>query len=170
MTKKYTISVFTENNVGLLNRVTIIFTRRHINIDSLTASESELKGIYRYTIVVHLTEEQVQKVVGQIEKQVEIIKAFYHEEKDIISQEVALYKVPTNLITAGTHGESVLRKHNARVLSVEQKFSVVEKTGSKEETEELFHDLEPLGILEFARSGRVAITKPMKEFKDTSKK
>ncbi len=78
MNTTYSISIFTEDIIGLLSRVTIIFTRRHINIESITASESEIKRIYRYTIVITVSEEQVKKIIGQIEKQVDVLKAFYH--------------------------------------------------------------------------------------------
>jgi acetolactate synthase-1/3 small subunit len=163
MTKKqYTISVFTEDRVGLLNRVTIIFTRRKINIDSLTASNSELEGVHRYTIVVEESEERVQKAVAQLEKQVEVLKAVYHSEENIVYQEIALYKLPTDSLVLGGKAEGIVRAHNARILSVEKHFTVVEKTGHKEETAALFDALEPHGLLEFVRSGRVAITKPMK--------
>lgn len=162
MKDRYTISVFTEDIVGLLNRVTIIFTRRKINIESIAASESEVPGVHRYTIVISENEDVVQKVVLQLEKQVEIIKAVYHLDKDIVYQEIALYKVPTNVLTAGNEAERIVRSHYARVLSVEANFTVIEKTGHKEETQALFDDLEPFGILEFVRSGRIAITKPMR--------
>ena len=66
MTETFNISVFTENRIGILNRITIIFTRRYLNIDSITASECELPGVYRYTIVLQSDEAQVKKVVGQI--------------------------------------------------------------------------------------------------------
>ncbi|MBL4704141.1 MAG: acetolactate synthase small subunit [Flavobacteriales bacterium] len=160
--KEYTISVFTEDQVGLLNRVTIIFTRRKINIKSLAASESEIKGIHRYTIVVEETKDQVQKIVGQLEKQVEVLKAVFHDESNIVYQEIALYKLPTDALVLGGKAEGIVRVHNARILSVEKHFTVVEKTGHKEETTALFKALEPVGLLEFVRSGRIAITKPMK--------
>ncbi|MFB0926315.1 MAG: acetolactate synthase small subunit [Vicingaceae bacterium] len=162
--KEFTISVFTEDQIGLLNRVSIIFTRRHINIESITASESEVKGVHRYTIVVNDTEDLVIKVVAQLDKQVEIVKSFYHETSEIVYQEIALYKLATSLIAAGGEAEKIVRKHNARFLSFDTEFTVIEKTGHKEETQRLFDELEPYGILEFVRSGRVAITKPMKEF------
>tara|TARA_B100000809_G_C15108350_1_gene519609 strand:- start:176 stop:709 length:534 start_codon:yes stop_codon:yes gene_type:complete len=162
MKKRFTISVFTEDVVGILNRVTIIFTRRKINIESIAASESELDGIYRYTIVITEDEEMVKKVALQLEKQVEIIKAVYQPDSEIVYQEIALYKVNTNVLAHGGKAENIVRRHNARVLSVEPEFTVLEKTGHKEETQQLFDDLEPYGILEFVRSGRVAITKPMK--------
>ena len=60
--KTFNISVFTENNIGILNRITIIFTRRHVNIHSITASECEEEGIYRYTIVIKNSEDQVIKI------------------------------------------------------------------------------------------------------------
>ena len=159
---RYTISVFTEDQVGLLNRVTIIFTRRKINIESIAASESEVEGIHRYTIVISEDEALVKKVVLQLEKQIEVVKAFYHNEDEIVYQEIALYKVPTSKILAGGDAENIVRKHNARLISVENEFTILEKTGHKEETQKLFKELEPFGVLEFVRSGRVAITKPMK--------
>jgi acetolactate synthase I/III small subunit len=165
-TKQYTISVFTEDQIGLLNRVSIIFTRRHINIESITASESEVKGIHRYTIVITETEELVVKVVKQLEKQVDVVGAFYHDNSELVFQEIALYKVPTNILVAGGQAEQIVRAHNARFLSVESEFAIIEKTGHKEETQKLFEELEPYGILEFVRSGRVAITKPMKQLKE----
>ena len=160
--KRFTISVFTEDVVGLLNRVSIIFTRRKINVESITASESEIKGIHRYTIVVSETKDQIKKVVGQLEKQVEIVKAVFHSDDEIVYQEIALFKVKTEVLASGGQAEKIVRSHNARVLSVETEFTVLEKTGHKEETQQLFDELEPFGILEFVRSGRVAITKPMK--------
>lgn len=159
--KRYTISVFTENFIGLLNRVSIIFTRRHLNIESITASESEVKDVYRYTIVLTTTEQQVVKVVQQLEKIVDVLKAFYHSDEQTIFQEIALYKIRTSSLSQ-SNAEALVRKHNARVLSLAEDYTVLEKTGYKEETQDFLEDLESVGVLEFARSGRVAITKPMK--------
>jgi len=166
MSKIITISVFTENKAGLLQRVTTVFTRRKINIDSLTVSESEIPNIDRYTIVVEEEEVRIQKVVQQLEKQVEVHKAFYHLEKDIVYQEIAQFKRPTSLLAHGGDAERWVRKHHARVLAVEKDFTVIEKSGHKVETQALFDELAPYGILEFVRSGRIAISKPMKELKD----
>jgi acetolactate synthase-1/3 small subunit len=148
--------------VGLLNRVTIVFTRRKINIESIAASDSEVQNIHRYTIVINETEDLVKKVTLQLDKQVEVIKAVYHLDEEIIYQEIALFKVPTNILMQGGEAEHIVRSHHARVLSVESEFTVIEKTGHKEETQHLFDELAPYGILEFVRSGRVAITKPMR--------
>lgn len=157
----YNISIFTENSIGILNRITIIFTRRHLNIESITASQSEMEGVYRYTIVVNTSLDQVKKVVGQIEKQVEVLKAFYHEDDDVVYQEIALYKVSTKLFSNGS-SERILRAHGARILTIEKGFTIIEKSGHPEELQLLFNELKGFGILEYVKSGRVAISKPMK--------
>jgi acetolactate synthase-1/3 small subunit len=157
----YNISVFTENSIGILNRITIIFTRRHLNIESITASESEVKGVYRYTIVVKTDLDQVMKVVAQIEKQVEVLKAFFHSDEQVVHQEIALYKIATDSFVNGST-EKIIREHHARILTVDKEFTIIEKTGQPDELENLFNDLDQYGVLEFVRSGRVAISKPMK--------
>lgn len=164
--KEFTLSIFTENKIGLVSRVVAIFTRRHISIDSLNASESSIKGIYRFTIVVTVTEDMVQKLVGQLDKQIDIIKAFYYEEKDVVYQELALYKVPTHIFSNGETIEKLIRSYNARILSIEPEYIVIEKTGLKHETKALLGELEKVGVYEFVRSGRVAITKPMEQLSE----
>lgn len=163
MKKEFTISVFSEHKVGLLHRITVIFSRRKINIESLNTSESEVRGIYRFTIVINATEDVAKTVTKQIEKQIGILKAFYHTLDEIVYQEIALYKVPTEAFANGDEVEILIRRHNARILTIEPEYIVVEKTGHKDETKELFRALEHYGVLQFARSGRIALTKQIKE-------
>jgi acetolactate synthase-1/3 small subunit len=158
--KQFIISVYAENQIGLAGRLMQIFTRRKINIDSLTTSESEIEGIYRFTIVIHVSQEQVIKVVNQVKKIVDVMVAFYFNENEVVFQEIALYKIKSSTLL-GSNVEKVVRKSAARILYVDQEFTVIEKTGHKEETQELFDKLKPFGILEFVRSGRVAIARPM---------
>jgi|SRR6056297_2186390 len=106
----------------------------------------------------------VKKVVKQINKHVEVLRASYHTEDELIYQEIALYKVRTESFAHGDDVETIIRKNNARILTIEPEYIIIEKTGRKEETHELFVQLEPFGILQFVRSGRVAITKQIKEF------
>jgi acetolactate synthase-1/3 small subunit len=159
MSTEYTITAFSENHIGLLNRITIIFTRRHVNIESLTVSQSAIKGISKFTIVVNDTKEKVEKVVNQIE----VLKAFYHTDDEIVHQEIALYKVPTEALLASDTLEKTIRKHNARILEITPEYTVIEKTGHKIETQELFNDLEKYGVKQFTRSGRIAVTKLSQE-------
>ena len=157
-----TISVFTENEIGLLHRVTVVFTRRKLNIDSITASESEIPGLYRYTIVLTTTRRTAERVVDQLEKQVEVAKALVHEEEEIVHQEIALYKVSTESLERDGSLEDLVRREGARILVMNRDFAVLEKTGHPRETTALYERLAPHGIMEFARSGRVAVTRPTK--------
>lgn len=163
MKQEYNISAFTENHIGLLNRITIIFTRRKINIESLTVSESAIKGISKFTIVILATEDTAQKVVKQIEKHVEVLKAYYHTNDQMIYQEVALYKVATDALMDTDLIEGLIRKYNARILEVTRDYTVIEKTGHKEETQDFFNQLNQFGVMQFIRSGRVAITRSSTE-------
>ena len=163
MTEKFTVTVFSENTSGILSRVVGIITRRHINIESMTVSKSSMDGIHRFTICLELEEVAIKKLVSQIEKQVEILKAFYYRNKEIVFQEIALYKVPIEALHKGDQVENLIRKHSARILAIEPKYAVIEKTGHEFETEALLDDLTKIGIYEFVRSGRVAIVKPMEK-------
>lgn len=166
MEKIYIVSIFTENYPGMLHRVTSVFTKRKQNIESITASESEIKGIHRYTIVIKASESIAQTIAYHLEKQVDVLKAFIHDESQIVHQELAMYKIPMKTIIEVKEVESIVRLHHARILTFEKEFVVIEKTGHESEIRDLYNSLEPYGILEFVRSGKVAITKPMKELSE----
>ena len=157
--KKYTISVYSENNVGLLNRISAIFLKRHINLDSFSSSESEIKDVYRFVIVVKLDTNKINNLVKQIEKQVDVIKAFYHTDEETIFQESALYKVKSNSLFEERKIQNIIKQSQANIVTVSPKFFVIELTGFREETEKLYNDLKPLGLLQFVRSGRISVTK-----------
>lgn len=157
--KQHTLSVLTEDKAGLLNQITIIFTRRKINIDSLNVSSTEVAGISRFTIVVSCTLDEAEKVVKQIRKIVDVLGAFLYNEDQIYYQEIALYKVPTKVFLNGQSIERLVRENGARILVIEDDHIILEKTGLKDETHDLYKKLVPLGLLEFVRSGRVALSK-----------
>lgn len=161
MKESFTLTVFSENRTGLLSRVVGLITRRKINIESLTVSQSSIEGIHRFTIVLDVTEEICEKVVNQIDKQVDVLKAFYYRNDEIVYQEIALYKVPSEVMYKSNKVEKLIREHNARILAIESEYIVIEKTGHQEETEALLAELRIIGVYEFVRSGRVAVVKPM---------
>ncbi len=163
MKQEFTISLFTEDHIGIMSRITIILTRRQINIESITASESAVKGVQMLTIVVRTTAEMVQKVAKQIQKLIDVLKVFVHTPDEIIYQELALFKVATKGLMSGNMIEHIVRANHARILEISPEYVVIEKTGHKAEISELLHQLEPCGLLQFVRSGRVAITKQVKE-------
>lgn len=159
----YTVAVFSENQVGLLNQISIIFTRRCLNIESLSVSPSSIKGIHKFIITCYSDGKTMERVVKQIDKRIDVIKSYLYTDDDIIYQEIALYKVPTSALAVGTGAEELIRRYNARVLELTADYVVIEKTGHLNETEMLFADLEKFGILQFVRSGRVAVTKSKEE-------
>jgi len=155
----YTITIYTENNVGLLNRISAIFQRRRINIESVNVSKSEIKDVSRFTLIIRTTEEQIKKIIGQIEKQVEVIKAYFHADDETIYQQTSLFKLSSDLLTDNDEVQTIINNSQSRVVNVSKDFFVLEKSGSKQDIEELYDKLEKHGILQYVRSGRIAVTK-----------
>ena len=162
-TKLYTIAVFSENQVGILNQTSIIFTRRGLNIESLSVSPSSIEGVHKFVITCKSDYEMMHRVVRLIEKRVDVLRAFLYTDEDVVYQEVALYKVPVEQLLDHTNVEQVIRNHNARILEITREHVVIEKTGHTEETQNLFEELKKYGILQFVRSGRVAVTRSKEE-------
>lgn len=159
----FTIAVFSENQVGLLNQISIMFTRRKLNIETLSVSPSSIKDVHKFTITTYSDESTMKKLVAQIEKRIDVLKAFYYTDDEIVFQEIALYKVPSINLIDEPDLELIIRKYNARILDITRSYVVIEKTGHNEETEALFLELKKYGIRQFVRSGRVAITKSTRE-------
>jgi acetolactate synthase-1/3 small subunit len=157
--QEYTITVYTENQIGLLNRIAILFSKRKINIESLNTSPSEVESVHRFTIVINETEEVVRKLCRQIEKQVEVLKAYYNTNEEIIWQELALYKVPTEIIAEEVKVERLLSQYGAKAVVIRKDYTVFEVSGQRAETDAFIKVLEPYGLIEFVRSARVAIIK-----------
>jgi len=157
----YTITVYSENQVGLLNQISIVFTRRHLNIESLTVSTSALPNVHKFTITLFSdSEEQIKKIVKQIEKKIYVLKAFYYTDSEIVFQEVALYKMDTKSLFDNTEVERMVRKYNACILEINRDYAIIEKSGHTSETQLLFDELNSIGgLLQFVRSGRVAVSK-----------
>lgn len=167
--QEFTITVYTENQIGLLNRIAIIFTRRKINIDSLNTSPTEVESVHRFTIVINETEDVVRKLCRQIEKQVEVLKAYYNTNEEIVWQEMALYKVPTDVIAEKVKVERLLREKGARVVVIRKDYTIFETSGHREEIDALTKALEPFGLIEFVRTARIAIIKDSKGFHEKLK-
>lgn len=165
MQKEYTITVYTEDRIGITNRITVIFTRRGINITSLTTAETEIPGVYKFIITVVSEKEKLVKIVGQIERLIEIHRAFVHEEDEVVYQELALYKISTKALKNGNI-EQLIRDNNARILTITDEYFVIEKTGHQQELIALQAQLAPYGLIEYSKSGRVAIIKWSRRFHD----
>ena len=162
----FTVTVYSENCVGLLNQVSVIFTRRCLNIEDVSASASSVPDIHKLTLTTWADRPTMEKVVRQIEKRVDVIRAFLYTDDDIVYQEVALYKVPTARLLESGAVEDIVRHHGARILEMTPDYTVIEKSGHPWETEALLNRLRSLDIRQFVRSGRVAVTKSPGEHVD----
>lgn len=157
--KTFTVNIYTENNIGLLNRISAIFQRRKINIESLSASESEIDDVFKFTIVVRIAEVQMAKIQGQIERQIEVIKAFYHTDEETIFTESGLFKIKSDLLFEEPQIQNIIKESHARIVTVNKEFFVLEKSGRRSEIDLVYRELKPFGIMQFTRSGRIAVTK-----------
>ncbi|WP_447642226.1 MULTISPECIES: acetolactate synthase small subunit [Chitinophagaceae] len=162
--QEYTFTIYTENQVGLLSRIAIMFSRRKINIDSLNTSPSEIDGIHRFTVVVNETEDVSRKLARQLEKQVEVLKVYFNTNEELIWQELAMFKVPTDVIAEKAKVERLLREHGANAVVIRSDYTVFESVGHRDDIDALMETLAPYGLIEFVRSGRVAIIKASEGF------
>ncbi|UOX32190.1 acetolactate synthase small subunit [Flavobacterium sediminilitoris] len=159
MKKEYTLTIYTENHIGLITKISILFARRKINIESLNTSPSEIKNIYRFTLVILETEEKIKNLARQLEKLIDVLKVYYNTNEEIIWQQMALYKVPTSITMKEVKVERLLREYGARAIVIREDYTVFETTGQQEEIEKLLKKLKEYQLIEFVRSSRIAIIK-----------
>jgi len=157
------ISVFTENQPGILFRVASVFLRRKINIESFKVSDSPVAGISLFTIVVVATEEMACTLVRQINKIVGVLKAGHYTAGGLLSQEVALFKVRRAALRGDTM-EQLSRRHPMRLLQLvgpdegDDGYIVLRKSGGKDEIDALRDELKARGLLvELSRSGSILL-------------
>lgn len=161
----YTLIVFSENFAGLLNQVTAVFTRRQVNIESLNVSASSIQGVHKYTITCWSDEEQIQMITRQIEKRIDVLQANYYKDHEVFIQEVALYKLETPKVLENSDIPKAVRQHGAQIVEVNPTYTVVSKTGMTEDIMSLYLALNEYDcVLQYVRSGRIAITKSRTEF------
>lgn len=157
--KLYTLIVHSENIAGLLNQVTAVFTRRQINIESLNVSASSIEGIHKYTITAWADAGTIEKVARQIEKKIDVLQAHYFTDDEVYSHEIALYKLSTPLLQAAPEASRTIRRYAARIVEVNPVFSIAEKNGDSADITAMYRELQAAGcVLQFVRSGRIAIT------------
>lgn len=159
MEQLFTISIFTENSPGVLHRITTIFTRRKINIESLTVSETEEHEVSRFTITIRTTAEITAKVVLQIQRVIEVRGVYASEDAELIAKEISFIRVTTSDSGTRREVEDLAHRYDATVAHATAESLTIEKSGSEEDIDALYFLLEPYGIKEFVRSGRIAIRK-----------
>ncbi|MBR4238804.1 MAG: acetolactate synthase small subunit [Prevotella sp.] len=162
--KLYTLLVYSENIAGILNQITAVFTRRQVNIESLNVSASSIKDIHKYTITAWSDEEQIVKIVKQIDKKIDVVKVNYYTDDQLFIHEVALYKISTPVLLENPEVSRTIRRHDARMMEVNPTYSTVLLAGLTEDIASLFQKLNEFGcLLQYTRSGRIAVTRSMEE-------
>lgn len=162
--KLYTLLVYSENIAGILNQITAVFTRRQVNIESLNVSASSIKDIHKYTITAWSNEEQIIKITRQIEKKIDVVKADYYTDDQLFIHEVALFKISTPKLLEEPEVSRAIRKNDARMMEVNPTYSTVLLAGLTADIARLFNRLNEFDcVLQYTRSGRIAVTRSMDE-------
>ncbi len=162
--KLYTLLVYSENVAGILNQVTAVFTRRQVNIESLNVSASSIPGVHKYTITAWSDEDQIRKIVGQIEKKIDVIKANYFTDDQLFIRETGLYKLATDKVLGNPEISRTVRRHDASITEVNPTYTIVMKNGKTDDIISLFRALDAFGcVLQYTRSGRIAVTRGKEE-------
>ena len=162
--KLYTLLVYSENVAGILNQVTAVFTRRQVNIESLNVSASSIPGVHKYTITAWSDEDQIQIIVRQIEKKIDVVKANYFTDDQLFIRESGLYKLATEKVLENPEISRTIRRFDAHIIEVNPTYTIVMKFGLTEDIISLFRALDPFGcVLQYTRSGRIAVTRGMQE-------
>lgn len=158
--KLYTLLVYSENIAGILNQITAVFTRRQVNIESLNVSASSIEGVHKYTITAWSDEDQIIKITKQIEKKIDVIKADYYTDDQLFIREVGLYKLSTPEVLDNPDISRTIRKADARIVDVNPTFCSVMLSGVTEDITALYFALDKFNcVLQYTRSGRIAITR-----------
>lgn len=154
-----TLIVLVEDKPGVLNRVASLFRRRAYNIESLTVGHTEEPGVSRMTIVVDSTSTNVEMVVQNLYKLVNVIQVHDVTSTPAVMRDLALIKVSANGGSSRAEIMQIVETFRARVVDVGLKTLMVEVTGTDDKINGLVDVLRPYGIVEMVRTGRVAMAR-----------
>ncbi len=160
-----TIGIFAEDKPGVLYKIADIFLKRKINIESLTVSKTERKGISRFTITVNTDKETVEKISKQLYRIIEVVKVFEAEDKELVYSELAFLKISATNPLKRREIEDLVELYNGKVVFVDKDSILVQKVGREEEIDSMLNLLKPYGIKEVVRTGRIAVLKSEEKLK-----
>ncbi|ALA54437.1 acetolactate synthase small subunit [Shouchella clausii] len=166
---KRTITVLVNNKSGVLNRMTGLFARRQYNIDSITVGVTENPTISRMTFVVFVDSmENVEQMIKQLHKQVDVLKIKDITDEAIVERELALVRVGA---TPQQRGEiaSLAETFRAQAVDIGKESMTLQITGNNEKIEAFIELVKPYGIQELARTGVTAVNRSSKASTDTSR-
>ena len=153
---KQTISVLVENQAGVLNRITGLFSRRAFNIESLAVGVTDDPTLSRITIIVDNGNSVVEQVEKQLNKLVEVIKVRTLDESSLIGRELLLIKVSANKNSR----EQIMTICNicgAKVADISPTSMTMELSDTPDRIDTFEDMMRPFNILEVARTGVIAL-------------
>lgn len=156
--RSHTISVLVENKFGVLARISGLFSGRGFNIDSLTVSPTNDATLSRMTIVTHGDDAILEQIEKQLNRLVEVVKVTDLTGSGFVSRELMLIKVRTE----GNASGQVIQMatvFKGNVVNVEHDSLVIEITGPTEKCDAFVELMRKFGIIELARTGRVALAR-----------
>jgi acetolactate synthase I/III small subunit len=162
---RHTLSVLVENKPGILARVASLFSRRGFNIDSLAVGTTEHPEISRMTIVVNVEDLPLEQVTKQLNKLVNVLKIVELEPERAVERELVLVKVKADPAVRYQILE-LAELFRAKIVDVAPEALTVEATGSPDKVTAMLELLDPYGIRELVRTGRVALARGGKGIAD----
>ena len=135
-----------------------------MNIESLNVSASSIPGVHKYTITAWSDEDQIQKIVHQIEKKIDVVKANYFTDDQLFIRESGLYKLSTPMVLENPEISRTIRRFDAQIIEVNPTYVIVMKHGVTEDIISLYRALDTFGcVFQYTRSGRIAVTRGKQE-------
>lgn len=159
---KHIISVIVENKFGVLARVSGLFSSRGYNIDSLTVGETQDPSVSRMTIVVRGDDRVLEQVLKQLDKLVDVIEVSDLPKGNYVDRELAFIKVKC-VDGARTKILEIVDIFRAKTIDVGHKSMILQITGTSDKIAAFTRLLEPFGIIEIARTGKVAMLREFAE-------
>ncbi|MTH17632.1 acetolactate synthase small subunit [Flavobacterium sp. LC2016-01] len=158
MKQEYTLTAYTEDQMGLLNKITVILSRRKISLESINIATCEIDKLYRCTLVIKETFEIARNIALQIEKIIEVYSCYCSTNEEIVWKQMGLFKVMTSTFINDESVNHLLRKYNAESVIIEKDFTVFEATGQEDDINDLAIELKKFGLIEFVKTARIAVT------------
>jgi len=153
---RHTISVLVENKFGVLARVAGMFSGRGFNIDSLNVAPTHDASLSRITAVMKGDEAQLDLCIKQLRKLVNVVDVIDFTEGQAVERELVLVKVRASTQTRSEIVQ-IADIFRAKIVNLSHENLIIELTGTDDKINALISLLEPFGILELARTGRLAL-------------
>ena len=156
---KYTLAVLVDNKPGVLTHIAGLISRRAFNIESIAAGHSEEPDITRINIVVDVDDEfQLDQVINQLSKLIDVIKIVNLTTVDSIQRELVLIKVKANPATRSDI-VNIVEIFRAKIVDVNRETMVIELTGEENKIDALCEVLSEYEIIEIVRTGKIALSR-----------